>query len=86
MSDNRISHHDPDATLQQLRSRVLGGARPRLESLNADKMVAAHELISRGEAEIASYACSLFLIATLHDEPSDLGNLMAETKRFLRNL
>jgi len=86
MSDNRISHHDPDATLQQLRSRVLGGARPHLESLDRDEMVAANELITRGEAEIASYSCRLFLIATLHDEPSDLGNLMAATKRFLQNL
>ena len=86
MPHNRSARRGPDATLKQLRSRVLGGARPHLESLDADEMAAANELISSGEAEIASYSCRLFLIAKLHDEPSDLAGMMGATKRFFQNL
>ena len=79
-------HRDPDVTLQKLRTRVSGGGRRPLEGLGVDEMVAARELISKGEAEIASYSCRLFLIAKLPDEPNRLGGLLAETKRFLRKL
>ncbi|MBT4487266.1 MAG: hypothetical protein HOK30_25320 [Rhodospirillaceae bacterium] len=78
-------HLNPDDILRKLRARVLGGGRPVLDSLTADEMVAAHEMISQGEAEIASYSCRLFLIAKLHDQPSGLEDLLAATKRFLGN-
>ncbi len=60
-------HQDPVETLRKLRARVLGGGRPELDRLSADEMAAANEMIKKGEAEIASYACRLFLIARPHD-------------------
>ncbi len=69
MSNNEPRQGDPDITLKKLRGRILGGARPPLESLSAEEMVAANTMISKGEAEIASYSCRLFLIAKLRDEP-----------------
>ena len=48
---------------QQMRSRLLGGARPPLDNLTAAELTAAQDMILKGEAEIACYACRLFLIA-----------------------
>ncbi len=83
MSNRQSPQPDPAVMLEKLRARVLGGGRPVLDSLSADEMVAAHTMITAGEAEIASYSCRLFLIAKLHDQPSGLRDLLAATKRCL---
>ena len=57
--------HDPAATLEQLRSRVLGGGRLLLDRLTAEELAAAQQLILRGEAEIVNEACRPFLLAKL---------------------
>ncbi|MDP6345113.1 MAG: hypothetical protein QF491_16360, partial [Alphaproteobacteria bacterium] len=75
MTNAPAPYRDPDATLRQLRARILGGARPPLESLGRDEMAAANRMISTGEAEIANYSCRLFLIAKLRDEPGGLDGL-----------
>ena len=67
MPDKPKHHSDPDANLRRLRTRVLGGARPPLDSLGVDEMVAANEMINRGEAMIDCYACRLFLVAKFRD-------------------
>ncbi len=67
MTREKNRNIDPKLTLQRLRSRILGGGRPVLGSLSAEEMVAANVMISKGEAEIASYSCRLFLIARLYD-------------------
>ena len=56
---------DPAATLKQLRSRVLGGGRLLLDSLTAEELAAAQQLILRGEAEIVNEACRPYLLAKL---------------------
>ena len=63
MSDSQ--HKDPAATLRQLRKRVLGGSQVLLDSMNADELAAAQELIFKGEAEIVSSACRPFLTTKL---------------------
>ncbi len=56
---------DPDIALQDLRQRIRGGARPLLDSLSNEELVAAHALIREGEAEIISEACKPFLARVL---------------------
>ena len=56
---------DLDAIAKQLRSRVLSGSRLVLDSLTADELTAAQELIFSGEAEIINEACRPFLVAKL---------------------
>lgn len=65
MSDNRKKREDPTVTLERLRKRVSGGSNVLFDSLTADELVAAHELISKGEAEIVLSACKPFLVAKL---------------------
>jgi hypothetical protein len=56
---------DPALTLKRVRKRVLGGSRLLLDSLNADELAAAQQLIFADEAEIVSAACKPFLVAKL---------------------
>lgn len=56
---------DSAETLQRLRGHVLGGGHPPLDSLSKEEMVAAQDLILRGQAEITCQGCRLFLAATL---------------------
>ena len=65
MTQNLNKHEDPIATFERLRKRVLGGSNILLDSLTADEMVAANDLIAKGEAEIVSSACRPFLVAKL---------------------
>ncbi|MDH3375714.1 MAG: hypothetical protein OEQ39_01940 [Gammaproteobacteria bacterium] len=65
MSNDQHKREDPAATLKRLRKRVLGGSYVVFDSLTADELVAAQDLIFKGEAEIVSSACKPFLVAKL---------------------
>lgn len=65
MSDGQHKREDPDATLKRLRKRVLGGSYVLFDSLTGDELVAAQNLIFKGEAEIVLSACKPFLVAKL---------------------
>lgn len=65
MSDNQHKREDPATTLKRLRKRVLGGSNVLFDSLTADELVAAQNLIFKGEAEIVLSACKPFLVAKL---------------------
>ena len=65
---------DPEAALRNLRARIRGGSRPQLGTLHKDEMVAAHQLISKGEAEIAYYSCNLFLVAKRNEVARELAD------------
>jgi hypothetical protein len=45
---------------------VLGGSNVLLDSMNADELAAAQEMIFHDEAEIVSSACKPFLVAKLN--------------------
>lgn len=51
--------------LKRLRARVLGGGSMLLDTLTAEELAAAQEMIFKGEAEIVSAACKPFLVARL---------------------
>jgi hypothetical protein len=57
------SHQDPAITLEQLRSRVLGGGNLLINSLTKAEMEAAQHLILQGEAQIIGMACRPYLVA-----------------------
>ena len=65
MSHSQHQREDPATTLKRLRKRVLGGGNLLLDSLTADELVAAQNLIFKDEAEIVLSACKPFLIAKL---------------------
>jgi hypothetical protein len=65
MSTRPSQPQDSTEILQRLRGRVLGGGCPPLGSLSKEEMVAAKDLILKGEAKIASQGCALFLVAAL---------------------
>jgi hypothetical protein len=65
MSDTAHKHENPEAVLERLRKRVLGGSSLLLDSLTDEELVAMQELIFKEEAEIVSSACKPFLIAKL---------------------
>ena len=65
MSNDQHKREDPATTLKRLRKRVLGGSYVVFDSLTADELVAAQDLILKGEAEIVSSACKPFLVAKL---------------------
>lgn len=56
---------DPNMALEDLRRRICGGARPLLDGLSNEELVAAHTLIREGEAEIINEACKPFLVRVL---------------------
>ena len=56
---------DPNVALDDLRRRIRGGARPLLDGLSDEELVAAHALIREGEAEIINEACKPFLVRVL---------------------
>ncbi|MDX1400563.1 MAG: hypothetical protein R3245_01455 [Kiloniellales bacterium] len=51
--------------VETLRKRIARGGRPALEHLVDDEMAAANELIKKGEAEVITSGCHLYLSATL---------------------
>ena len=65
MSDRQHQREDPATTLKRLRKRVLGGSYVLLDSMAADELAAAQNLIFKGEAEIVLSACKPFLVAKL---------------------
>ena len=65
MSISHEKREDPATTLKRLRKKVLGGGNLLLDSLTPDELVAAQDLIAKGEAEIVSAACKPFLVAKL---------------------
>lgn len=65
MSDSQHKRGDPATSLKRLRKRVLGGSYVLLDSMAADELVAAQDLIFKGEAEIVLSACKPFLVAKM---------------------
>ena len=65
MSHSQHKREDPATTLKRIRKRVLGGSNLLLDSLTADELVAAQNLIFKDEAEIVLSACKPFLVAKL---------------------
>jgi hypothetical protein len=51
---------------KRMRSRVLGGSSVLLDSMSADELAAAQEMIFQDEAEIVLSACKPFLVAKLN--------------------
>ena len=66
MSDTERKREDPGTVRTRLRNRVLGGSNVLLDSMNADELAAAQEMIFQDEAEIVSSACKPFLVAKLN--------------------
>ena len=64
MSDSQHKREDPASIRKRLRNRVLGGS-VRLDSMTADELAAAQELIFQGEAKIVESACKPYLAAEL---------------------
>ena len=66
MSD--FQHHKEDSAIirTRLRNRVLGGGGVLLDSMTADELSVAQEMIFKDEAEIVSSACKPFLTAKLN--------------------
>ena len=69
---------------QHLRSRVLGGGRPLLDSLSANEMAAANDMLLKGQAEITCHSCRLFLTATVKDDPIPMDGLRQAFRRLAR--
>jgi len=65
MGSQNKHQHDPAGTLKQLRSKVCDGGRLLLDSLTAEELAAAQQLIFAGEAEIVNEACRPYLLAKL---------------------
>lgn len=65
MSDSQHKRGDPATIRKQLRKRVLGGSNVLLDSMTADELAAAQEMIFQDEAEIVLSACKPFLVAKL---------------------
>ena len=66
MSDTERKLEDPVTVRTRLRNRVLGGSNVLLDSMNADELAAAQEMIFQNEAEIVLSACKPFLVAKLN--------------------
>jgi hypothetical protein len=56
---------DPENALQEMRSRIFGGARLLVDSLSDDELTAAYTLIREGEAEIINEACKPYIVRVL---------------------
>ncbi|MGB5327874.1 MAG: hypothetical protein WBO58_06595 [Gammaproteobacteria bacterium] len=65
MSDTAHKDENPEAVLESLRKRVLGGGSLLLDSMTDEELVAMQDLIFKDEAEIVSSACKPYLIAKL---------------------
>lgn len=66
MSDTERNRDDPATIRTRLRNRVLGGSNVLLDSMNADELAVAQEMIFQDEAEIVLSACKPFLVAKLN--------------------
>ena len=66
MSDTERKREDPATVRTRLRNRVLGGGNVLFDSMNADELAAAQEMIFQDEAEIVLSACKPFLVAKLN--------------------
>ncbi|MDA9982466.1 hypothetical protein N9H39_06960 [Gammaproteobacteria bacterium] len=65
MLDAQQKSEIPTATMKRVRKSILGGNRLLLDSLSAEELAAAQNLIFSEEAEIVSAACKPFLVAKL---------------------
>ena len=66
MSNTERKREDPATVRTRLRNRVLGGSNVLLDSMDADELAAAQEMIFQNEAEIVLSACKPFLVAKLN--------------------
>ena len=66
MSDSQHKRKDPATVRKQLRKRVLGGSNVLLDSMTADELAEAQDMIFQDEAEIVLSACKPFLVAKLN--------------------
>lgn len=66
MTHGQSQRPDPEAVRTELRNRVLGGGSVLLDSMGAEELAVAQEMIFRDEAEIVLSACKPFLIAKLN--------------------
>lgn len=71
-SETRAALKSPAEVMCELHGQILSGACPPLAHLSKEQMVAAQELILKGEAVIVSRACRPHLTARLQDEGSSL--------------
>lgn len=55
----------PDEVLEELRRRIYGGGRLRLDLLSKEELVAMASLINEGDVEIVEEACRPFVIRKL---------------------
>lgn len=65
MSNTQHKREGPATVRMRLRNRVLGGSNVLLDSMSADELAAAQEMIFQDEAEIVLSACKPFLVAKL---------------------
>ena len=84
MTNWATARPNPDDLRKRMRERILGGAQPLLDSLSKDELAAAHDMIARGEAEIISHACRMFLVAKLKDEPGGPVDILTDALRKFR--
>ena len=66
MSDSQHIREDSAEIRKRLRNRVLSGANVLLDSMSAEELAAAQEMIFQEEAEIVLSACKPFLVAKLN--------------------
>ena len=65
MSDTTRKDENPEAVLENLRKRVLGGSGLLLDSFTKQELIAMQKLIFKDEVEIISRACKPFLVRKL---------------------
>lgn len=63
MSDIPYKDENPITALENLRKKIQGGSHLLVEELTDEELVAMHELLLEGKAEIISLACRPYLSA-----------------------
>ena len=63
MSDKPHKDENPITTLENLRKKIEDGSNLLVEELTDEELVAMHELLMEGKAEIISLACRPYLAA-----------------------
>ena len=63
MANTPSKDTNPITALENLRQKIQGGRQLLVEELSDEELVAMHELISEGKAEIISSACRPYLSA-----------------------
>ena len=63
MSDKLHKEENPITALENLRKKIEDGGRLLVEELTDEELVAMHELLLEGKAEIISLACRPYLSA-----------------------